>query len=479
MRPNVTRTIAVKNPRTGQSDYEIQAAGPVDIQLATNAARSAQIDWLSLGMPARCEAILKLAACLEKHAIPVVQALEIDTGRRKMTQAEVYGVIANLRAWAGLAPTLLAKSEWVQGRAKPNFKHKNAWIPYGLVGVISPWNFPITLSFIDAIPAMIAGASVIVKPSEVTPRFADALTPIIAEAGFTDILTFVQGDGKTGASLIDHVDCVCFTGSVPTGRKVAVRAAENLIPANLELGGKDPLIFTDNIDLDEATTLALRASVLATGQACQSIERLYVPNSHYEEFVSMLAEKAKSVQLNWPDIEQGHIGPFIYGRQADIVAAQLQDAVAKGAIIHSGGEILNLGGGRWLEPTVISNVTHEMKIMTEETFGPVMPVMAYDTIEDAIRLANDTEYGLSGGVYAANIDAALEIGQHIEAGAISLMDAALTGQYFEAGKQAFKHSGMGPSRMGANGLLRFFRQKAYIANTISPLTLEDFAEHAN
>ncbi len=479
MRPNVTRLIAVKNPRTGQADYEIQAAEPVEIELTANAARSAQIDWLSLGMPARCEAILKLAACLEEHAIPVMRALEIDTGRRKMAQAEVYGVIANLRAWAGLAPTLIPKSDWIQGRAKPNFKHKNDWVPYALVGVISPWNFPITLSFIDAIPALIAGACVIIKPSEITPRFADALGPVIAEAGFTDILTFVQGDGETGASLIDHVDCVCFTGSVPTGRKVAIRAAENLIPANLELGGKDPLIFTDNIDLDEATTLALRASVLATGQACQSIERLYVPRSHYENFVSLLAKKAKSVRLNWPDIEQGHIGPFIYGRQADIVAAQLQDAVTKGAIIHAGGEILNHGGGQWLEPTVISNVTHDMKIMTEETFGPVMPVMAYDTIEDAIRLANDTEYGLSGGVYAASVDDALEIGQHIEAGAISLMDAALTGQYFEAGKQAFKHSGMGPSRMGANGLLRFFRQKAYIANTISPLTLEDFAEHAN
>jgi len=144
--------------------------------------------------------------------------------------------------------------------------------------------------------------------------------------------------------------------------------------------------------------------------------------------------------------------------------------------VLSGGEILNHGGGRWLAPTVIADVTHAMAIMREETFGPVIPVMAYDSIEAAIALANDTEYGLSGGVFAADIDAAREIGRHINAGAISLMDGALTGQYFEAAKQSFKHSGLGASRMGEAGFLRFFRQKAYIANTIAPLTLDDFAE---
>ena len=479
MRMEVTRTIAVKNSRTGQVDFEIQAANALDIAIAAEAARSTQIDWHTLGIEARCLKISRLADCLEAHALPVTQAVETDTGRRKMAQAEVFGVIANLRAWAGLAPSLIPKSEWIQGRSKPNFKHMNEWVPYALVGVISPWNFPITLSFIDAVPALIAGACVIIKPSEVTPRFAEALAPVIAEAGMTDILTFVQGDGESGAALIDHVDCICFTGSVPTGRKVAMRAAKNLIPANLELGGKDPLIFMNEIDLDQATTLALRASVLATGQACQSIERVYVPRSLYSEFVEQLAHKARKVQLNWPDIEYGHIGPFIFDRQADIVAEQLNDAVSKGARIVTGGEILTHGGGRWLEPTVLANVTHDMKIMKEETFGPVIPVMAYDSIEEAIRLANDTEFGLSGGVFAANIEEAHTIGKHMQAGAISLMDAALTGQYFEAGKQAFKHSGLGPSRMGANGLLRFFRQKAYIANTISPLTLEDFAEHAD
>jgi len=472
----VSKILQVKNPRTGAADYEITAIRSAQIAVLAANARSAQIDWRSSGLDARCDVIRKFANSLEAHASTIIQALEIDTGRRKLAHAEVYGVIANLRAWADRAPQLMPKPEWIQGRAKPNFKHRHDYVPYALVGIISPWNFPITLSFIDAIPAMLAGACVIVKPSEVTPRFADALAPVIVEAGLTDILTFIQGDGATGAALIDHIDCICFTGSVPTGRKVAIKAAENLIPANLELGGKDPLIITEDADIEAATSLALRASILATGQACQSIERVYVPHALYESFVTKLTEKAKDVKLNYPDISAGHIGPFIYGHQADKVAEQIADAITKGATVMTGGEILVHGGGRWLEPTVIRDVTHEMTLMREETFGPVIPVMAYETIEDAIALANDTEFGLSGGVYAANIEAAHEIGKHIEAGAISLMDSALTGQYFEAGKQSFKHSGLGASRMGENGFLRFFRQKAYIANTISPLMIDDFAE---
>lgn len=468
--------MAVKNPRTGEADYEITSASAKDIATLTNSFRKAQLNWRTQGLEDRCKALLELANAIEADTAVVQAALSIDTGRRNLAEMEVLGVIGNMRAWAALAPALMPEPEWQQGRAKPNFKHMNEYVPFEVVGVISPWNFPMTLSFIDAIPALLAGACVVIKPSEVTPRFADSLMPAIAKAGMSDVLTFIQGGGATGAALVDHVDCICFTGSVSTGKKVAVKAAENLIPANLELGGKDPLIITMDSDIDDATTLALRSTILATGQACQSIERIYVPRAIYSDFITRLASKANTVKLNYPDISNGHIGPFIFDKQASIVAAQIEDAVNKGARVLSGGEILRHGGGYWLEPTVIADVTHDMDIMREETFGPVVPVMAYDTIDDAIRLANDTEFGLSGGVFARNIDEAHAIAQHIDAGAISLMDAALTGQYFEAGKQSFKHSGLGPSRMGANGFLRFFRQKAYIANTTSPLTIEDFRE---
>ncbi len=470
------RILPVSNPRTGEADYEIEAASPDRVAAEAARLRAAQPDWRARGMAGRAAALNGLADALSSHRDAVAGALEIDTGRRRLAASEVDGVVGMLRGWAMLAPTLLPEPEWIPGRAKPNFKHQTDYVPYQLVGVISPWNFPITLSFIDAVQALMAGACVLIKPSEVTPRFADALAPVIAEAGLSDIIAFVQGDGATGAAIMPNVDCVCFTGSVPTGRKVAVAAAENLIPANLELGGKDPMIVTASAAMDRATTLALRASVLATGQACQSIERVYVPRSYYESFVTELTEKANDIRLNFPDISLGDIGPFIFSRQADIVSAQIADAVAKGATVMCGGEIERHGGGHWLRPTVLRDVTHEMDIMREETFGPVIPVMAFETIEEAIALANDTEFGLSGAVFAGSVEEAREVAQHIDAGAISLMDGALTGQYFEAPKQSFKASGLGGSRMGADGFRRFFRQKAYIANTVCPLTIKDFSE---
>jgi len=467
----VSQKLSVINPRTGEVDYHITPASADGIIKTAAALRLSQRAWSHQAIDMRGKALLRLADHMQAHRSDILSALETDTGRRRIAAAEIDGVIALLRMWPNLAPSLLPAADWVQGRSKPHFKHQNDYIPYSLVGIISPWNFPLTLSFIDAIPALMAGACVIIKPSEVTPRFADALSPIIKVAGLADILRFIQGGGETGANLIDHVDCICFTGSVPTGRKVAIRAAQNLIPANLELGGKDPLIITNTADIDAASTLALRSSVLATGQACQSIERIYAAQTIYEDFVQSLTVKAKAVTLNYPDIANGHIGPFIFHRQAEIVDAQIKDALKKGATCLSGGVILRHGGGYWLEPTVLRDVTHDMAIMREETFGPVMPIMAYSSIEDAITLANDTEFGLSGGVFADSVEAAHEIGKHINAGAISLMDGALTGQYFEAGKQSFKNSGLGPSRMGANGFLRFFRQKAYIASTNSPQRL--------
>lgn len=473
---STTRTLPVINPRTGEPDYEIEAVDAAGVASEAKRLRKAQAEWRGRGIEARADAMRTLADKLEAAVETVTQALEIDTGRRRLAQAEVQGVIGSMRGWAMLAPTLMASPDWVRGRMKPNFKHQTDFVPYQLVGVISPWNFPITLSFIDAIPALMAGACVLIKPSEVTPRFADALKPIIAEAGLSDIIAFVQGDGATGAALMPNVDCVCFTGSVATGRKVALAAAENLIPANLELGGKDPMIITESADMEQASSLALRASVLATGQACQSIERVYVHRNDYGKFVTQMTEKANNISFNFPDISFGDIGPFIFYKQASIVSKQIEDAKARGATVMCGGKVERYGGGYWMAPTIIRDVTHEMEVMREETFGPVIPVMAYDTIEEAIHLANDTEFGLSGAVFAGSIEEAKEIGQHIDAGAISLMDGALTGQYFEAPKQSFKASGLGGSRMGEEGFRRFFRQKAYIANTTCPLTIKDFSE---
>jgi len=269
---------------------------------------------------------------------------------------------------------------------------------------------------------------------------------------------------------------VCFTGSVKTGRIVGQAAAKHFIPAFLELGGKDPIVIVESADLELATDVALRASVLATGQACQSLERIYVQDTVYDRFVQRLVEKASAVPINYPDLHQGVVGPLIFDRQADVIAAQLDDAVKRGARVLCGGLVEIHDGGRWIRPTVIVDVDHKMILMTEETFGPVMPVMKFRTVDEAVALANDSEFGLSAAVIAGSLEEAEAIGLRIDAGAISLNDGSLTGVMHEAEKNSFKCSGLGGSRMGAAGFTRFFRKKALIRQNGRPATIGMFDE---
>jgi acyl-CoA reductase-like NAD-dependent aldehyde dehydrogenase len=280
------------------------------------------------------------------------------------------------------------------------------------------------------------------------------------------VLWYVNGDGETGAELIERVDLVCFTGSVATGRKVAEAAAKRLIPAFLELGGKDPAIVLAGSDLDRATSALLWGSVVNTGQSCLSIERIYVAESIYTSFAEQLTEKAKRLKLAFPNLDSGEIGPIIAKRQAAILTEHLRDAYEKGAIAHCGGHVETLGGGLWCRPTVLTQVNHTMKVMMEETFGPIMPVMPFTSLDEAIQFANDTPYGLSAAVFAPSEAEAIAIGQRIEAGAISINDAALTAMMHEGEKNAFKFSGLGGSRMGPAALQRFMRKQALLIKSV-------------
>ena len=471
-------TLQARNPRTGELDYEFGATSPENLESIANRLRAAGPDWRALDLDGRMAKLDKFSKTLAQNREAIASRLSVDTGRRMIAGREVDGAIGAIHGWLAQAPNLLPEG-WSEGRSNPAIRHAPQFVPYSLIGVISPWNFPLTLSMIDTIPALLAGCTVMIKPSEVTPRFVEPMIRAIEEAGLQDVLTFVQGDGATGAGLIDQVDAVCFTGSVATGRKVAAAAAKNMIPAFLELGGKDPLIILESADLDKATDAALRGSVLSTGQACQSIERIYVARSIHDAFLNMLIEKANAVDLNWPNIGKGHIGPIIFDKQADTLQAHIKDAVSRGASVLTGGQIEDHGGGKWLKPTILSNVTHEMIVMKEETFGPILPVMAFDTVEEAIMLANDTEFGLSAAVFAGTLEEAESAGRQIEAGGVSLNDAALTALFHEAEKHSFKHSGMGGSRMGPAGFQRFLRRKALIANTGAPAPIGAFAEDAN
>jgi len=471
--------ITARDPRTGRIDWRGAAADAGEIATIAAQLRATQPTWEAKGPSTRLEILRAFGRALDRHSGPIGEALEADTGRRRIARLEIDSVIGSIEGWARVVANDAAP-DWVPGRGLPSVRHTAAWKPYPLVGVVSPWNFPLLLGMIDAVPALLAGCAVLVKPSEVTPRFIAPVMAALAEVpDLAAVFATVVGDGATGAAVVNVADCVCFTGSVATGRKVAVQAAGRLIPAYLELGGKDPLIVLDGADLEHATDAALRGSVLSTGQACQSIERIYVQRSIHDAFLNRLVEKAEAARLNWPDIGSGQIGPIIFNKQADILAAQIADARAQGAHILTGGEIETHGGGFWLRPTVIAGVTHAMTVMREETFGPILPVMAFDTDDEAITLANDGEYGLSAAVFARTLEEAEAIGRRIEAGAVSLNDAALTSIFYEAAKQGFKASGLGPSRMGEDGYRRFLRRQALIANTAAPLPLAAFSEEGS
>lgn len=457
-------SIGVRNPRTGKIDYWITPPTPDDLAKQCRSLREAQVGWQQGGLEARIGALQQWKQAVQTNRDELIAALVADTGRFSVSVLEVDSFLGSLDRWCRLAPELLRGEE--RNTAIPFIRLQQTAVPYPLVGVISPWNFPLLLSTIDTIPALLAGCAVVVKPSEIAPRFLEPLMQTIAAVpALQSVLTYVAGAGETGANLIEQVDLICFTGSVATGRKVAAAAAQRFIPAFLELGGKDPAIVLESADLELATSALLWGSVVNTGQSCLSIERIYVADSIFDKFVDQLVNKAKTLKLAYPTVDEGQIGPIIAERQATIIEDHLQDAIAKGAIVHCGGKVETLEGGLWCRPTVLTNVNHTMKVMTEETFAPIMPVMLFPTIEEAIELANDTIYGLSAAVFAGSETEAIAIAEQINAGAISINDAALTAIMHEGEKNAFKFSGMGGSRMGAAALKRFMRKKALLIKT--------------
>ena len=460
----MSKPIEVRNPRSGKYDYVIIPPPEKLLAQLCNRLRRSQVRWQQLGIFERIEALQQWKQAILSGQDKLTEALVNDTGRLSISVMEIDSFLSSIDRWCKLAPELLQESE--KGTAIPFIQLQQTAVPYQLVGVISPWNFPLLLSTIDTIPALLAGCAVIIKPSEIAPRFmTPLLTALNTVPKLRDVLSFVEGAGETGAELIEYVDLVCFTGSVATGRKVAQAVAKRFIPAFLELGGKDPAIVLGSANLDLATSAILWGSVVNTGQSCLSIERIYVADSIFKEFVEQLVAKAERLKLAYPTVESGEIGPIIAEKQAAIISDHLQEAVSNGAVIRCGGEVEDNGGGWWCRPTVLTSVNHSMKVMTEETFGPIMPVMSFSTVEEAVNLANDSIYGLSAAVFAESEVEALEVGRQIDVGAISINDAGLTAIMHEGEKNSFKFSGMGGSRMGPAALKRFMRKKAFLVKT--------------
>ena len=469
------RTLPVRNPRTGEIDFQITP--PTSIELASLCAklRQGQRGWARRPLAERIAAMSTWAGLIQKNAA-VAEADCTDTGYSHTSRASPHIVAMSIRGWCEDVAQILERAQ-VTGPSPvmPTVQVRSQLTPYPLLGVISPWNAPLMMSLMDAVPALLAGCAAIIKPSEVTPRFVGPIMETIrAVPDLAEVLTYVVGDGLTGQQIIENVDIVCFTGSVTNGRKVAEACARRFIPAFLELGGKDPVIVTATADVAAAARAIVRGAVYNTGQVCYSIERVYAHESIHDALVDALAEEAEKVELNYPDKNSGHIGPFIFDRQAAIVDQHLEDALAGGAQVRTGGKSFALGGGLYMRPTVLTRVTHKMKLMRDETFGPVIPVMKYRTEEEAVMLANDTEFGLSAAVIAGDAEEGERLARQIDAGGVSVQDTFLTfAKLRKIGTHSFKHSGLGGSRTGPESILRFLRRKAILVNTAKPEGITD------
>ncbi len=452
------------DPRSGMADGQTGLWDAGELAPMAARLRGAASAWQARSVGDRI-AILQRWASDAAADGALLAALVADTGRGKVSQQECAALPAMVERWTDWAPAALA-TEAPRTAAIGAIGIEQQLVPHDLVGFITPWNSPLGLSFIDAIPALAAGCTALIKPSEVTPRFIAPLVATIARhPELAAVLAVVPGDGVTGAAVVDLVDAICFTGSVATGRLVAMQCAGRLIPACLELGGKDASIVLRGADLDRAVAGIVWSGTMNTGQTCHSVERIYVDASLYDAFVGKLAAAADAVTLARAGPYAGQLGPFIHAPQAAIVAAQLAEAVADGATIMTGGPPFQ-DGGWWMRPTVVTGVSPAMRLMREESFAPLLPVMPFDDLDAAVALANATEFGLSASVWGPP-DVARGVAARLAAGAVSINDVSLPSIVQDGDKMAFGHSGLGGSRMGRGAIRRFIRSKTLLINRAS------------
>ncbi len=456
--------LPTRNPRTGEVDHYMPVASAAEVAAAVASLRSAQRVWCQLPVQSRAEVLGRWATALRAHKDSLVAALRADTGRQAEAVLEFDATVGAIDRWCAQAPALLAEEAPRQASIPFVRIEQRRW-PYPVVGVISPWNWPMLLSLIDAVPALLTGCAVLIKASEFTPRFVEPLRQTLAAVPeLQAVLQYITGAAATGQTLVQAVDAVCFTGSVATGRKVGAAAMEAFIPSFLELGGKDPALVLADADLARAARSLAWGGMVGAGQSCMSIERVYVDEQVAPRFTELLVQAVGALRLNWPDIEQGQIGPIIALPQMAIVRRHLNQALAGGARALTGGQLQQHEGGWWCQPTVLVDVTPDMAVVTEETFSAILPVMTFASDDEGITLANSGQFGLSAAVFSTDLAHARAVASRLEAGAISINDSSLTALVHDAAKQSFKRSGLGGSRMGPASLNRFFRQQALLIN---------------
>jgi acyl-CoA reductase-like NAD-dependent aldehyde dehydrogenase len=466
-------TIAVENPATGEVITTVPVAGVAELSGMVSRARSAQAGWVELGFSGRAAVMGRAQRWMLENSERVIGAVIDETGKTyEDAQLTDHGyVLQSLGFWAKHAEQYL-KEEHAHYWGNPAVAGKKLVLryePVGLVGVIGPWNFPLVNGFGDCIPALMAGNSVILKPSEVTPLSSMLMAEMFHECGMPDnVFQVATGDGATGATLVASVDCIMFTGSTRTGKLVAKAAAEALIPCHLELGGKDPMIVCADADVEKAATAAAFYSMNNSGQVCISVERVYVEEPIYDEFVSRVTEKVKKLRQGVPSGPGSvDVGAIIFPPQIETIDAHVRDAVEKGAKVLVGGHVHQGSGGHFYEPTVLVDVDHTMETMREETFGPVLPIMKVADVDEAVRLANDSAYGLQASVWTRDTPGGEQIARRLEAGAVCVNAAQINYFALNLPMGGWKSSGIS-TRHGISGIRKYCRVQSLLVSGFGP-----------
>jgi acyl-CoA reductase-like NAD-dependent aldehyde dehydrogenase len=463
--------ISSVNPATGAVLREFECAGESEVRAVLARARAAQTAWADFGVRKRIAVLREFQRRLHEKKSEIADAIAKEAGKpvAEALTTEVLVVLDAARFLIDHAYSLLHDEALPHGNLATKLKRgRLVREPYGVVGIISPWNYPFSIPATETLAALVAGNAVVLKPSEFTSLVALELKSLLHAAGVpADIFQVVVGDGATGAALIHSpIDKLVFTGSVATGKRIAAAAAERLLPVVLELGGKDPMLVLDDADLDVASSAAVWGAFVNAGQTCLSVERCYVHCSLYEAFLKACAEKTKKLQVGHGLDHATEVGPMIHEHQLQIVESHIADAVARGARVLAGGSRFAELGPHFYHPTVLADVTHQMRIMREETFGPVLPVAAFDSDDEAVLLANDSEFGLAASVWTRDASRGERLARRIQAGTVMVNDVVSCFGISEAPHGGVKSSGVGRAH-GRFGLEEMVRLK-YIDVDLMP-----------
>ena len=457
----LARKIVSVNPATGEILRQFDAATDTDVHASVARARAAQPAWNALGVQKRIFILREFQRLLHKNKSEVAALIAREAGK-PMVEAlltEVIVVLDAARFCVENAFDFLREQPVPHGNLA--MKAKTGCIlrePHGVIGIISPWNYPFSIPATESLSALVTGNAVVLKASELTSLNALQLAALLYQADVPkDVFRVVVGDGSAGSALLNApIDKLIFTGSVATGKRIAQAAAARLLPLVLELGGKDPMLVLDDADVDVASSGAVWGAFANCGQACLSVERCYVHRSLYEAFLEACVEKTKRLRVGNGSDPRTDIGPLIHKQQLRNVEAHVEDARMRGARVLTGGLPLPDLGPNFYSPTVLADVTHAMHIMCEETFGPVLPVMPFDTDDEAIRLANDSEYGLAASIWTRDRSCGEALARRIQAGTVMVNDAVACFGISEAPHGGVKASGIGRThgRFGLEEMVR-------------------------